>query len=99
MDPLREARTVIDETDRAMARLFRRRMEAVAQIAAWKKSRGLPIRDAEREESLRRQLNDALDAPELVPYYDAFLQGVLEISRAYQADLLGAEEADHDPQH
>ena len=47
---LTEARAAIGEADREMARLFVRRMEAVREIAAYKRERGLPILDAAQEE-------------------------------------------------
>ena len=49
MEVLTAQRAIINETDREMARLFEQRMEAVKQIALWKKEHGLPILDAGRE--------------------------------------------------
>ena len=42
MNELEEARKIINQTDEQMAELFARRMEAVRQIAAYKKEKGLP---------------------------------------------------------
>ena len=46
---LQESREVIKQVDEEMAKLFERRMEAVREIAAFKKERGLPIEDKEQE--------------------------------------------------
>lgn len=49
MDELQQARVEIDAVDQEMARLFERRMAACRQVAQYKKERGLPILDANRE--------------------------------------------------
>ena len=41
MDQLEQARGIINEVDKEMARLFVRRMEAVAMVAEYKKAHGL----------------------------------------------------------
>jgi chorismate mutase len=51
-DLLNEAREIINEVDREMALLFRRRMEAVKMVAEYKIERGLPVLDAKREEAV-----------------------------------------------
>lgn len=99
MDQLTKARRTIDEMDRQMALLFCRRMAAVRQIAAWKQAQGLPILDAEREEAILSANINALPETTLRGYYAAFLRNLMEISRAYQADLIScSEEAEHDSQ-
>ena len=71
-----------------MAQLFEKRMEMSEQVAAFKKARGLSIRDAERERELidrnRRHITD----PAVASYYVQFLRGVLDLSCAYQSRLL-----------
>ena len=49
-DELQSAREIINQADAEMAETFVRRMEAAAQIAAYKKDHGMPILDAAREE-------------------------------------------------
>ena len=48
-DSLKDARRIIDETDREIARLFEKRMEAVKTVAEYKKARGMLIFDPVRE--------------------------------------------------
>jgi chorismate mutase/prephenate dehydratase len=84
---LDEARVVIDEVDRAMADLFTRRMEAVAQVAAYKGERGLPIYDAGREAAVIER-NSVLVDEEIRPYYLRFMEATMKESRCYQQSLL-----------
>ena len=92
MDKLTEARTIINEADRAMAALFVRRMEAARMAAEYKQAHGLPILDADREREVLER-NAALVADEtLRPYYRAFLQHLMDLSKDYQRQLC-AEDA------
>lgn len=87
---LDEARTTIDDVDRQMAALFARRMEAVADVAAYKAEHGLPILDRAREvEVLER--NAALVDEALRPYYLRFVDAMMQESRRYQLQLLGED--------
>ena len=52
MDSLETARNAINEIDEKMAELFKQRMLAVRDIAAYKKERGMAIFDAEREKTV-----------------------------------------------
>ena len=83
---LSEARKAIDECDRAIARLFEKRMEAVGVIAEYKRSRELPIYDPEREAQVIEH-NAALVNPALRPYYTRFLENTMEVSRQFQHDF------------
>ena len=84
---LDEARRTIDEVDRQMAGLFGRRMQAVAQIAAYKAERGLPIRDEAREAAVVER-NSALVDYEVRSYYQRFLEKEIEESCRYQRRLV-----------
>ena len=53
MSELDKIRENINSIDEQMAQLFQERMEMSRQVAAFKKDRGLSIRDAERERELR----------------------------------------------
>ena len=52
MDLLNEAREIINEVDREMAKLFERRMRAAEMVAEYKKINGMPILDTIREEQV-----------------------------------------------
>lgn len=84
---LTEARAAIGEADREMARLFVRRMEAVREIAAYKRERGLPILDAAQEERVVRRNLEYIESEELRDLYVRFLRDTMRISREYQRRL------------
>ncbi|MBR6525809.1 MAG: chorismate mutase [Clostridia bacterium] len=89
---LEKARAIINEVDADMARLFEKRMEAAALVAAYKQDHHLPILDAKREEENIAR-NSALIADEtLRPYYEHFLRDVMKVSRMYQQRLMEEKE-------
>lgn len=88
-DRLDEARKIINETDRELVRLFEQRMNAVRDIAEYKKEYGLDIYDCEREKSLVKANLSELENKELSPYCEKFLKGTIKVSRDYQYELTG----------
>lgn len=88
MDLLEQARGIINEVDSEMAKLFVRRMEAAAMVAEYKKTHGLPVLDAIREEQVIRRGSARVEDDELRAYYVNFIRNNMELSRAYQHKLL-----------
>lgn len=88
MTDLEKARSVIDETDREMARLFCQRMDAVKTVAEYKSERGLPITDTSREQQILERNSTWIDNPDYRSYYVQFMQHNMALSRAYQHRLL-----------
>ncbi len=87
---LEELRARIDGIDAELIRLFSQRMDAAAEIAAYKKEHGLPVLDARRERDKLRQAEEL--APEELRDYTASLYALLfELSRGYQNRILGRE--------
>jgi len=93
MDQLSEARVQIDEIDAQMAALFEQRMQAVAQVAAYKARTGKPVFDAAREAAVIEKNTARLQDDALRPYYKAFLEEAMAVSRAYQRAALGRDAA------
>ena len=89
-DKLSIARKTIDETDKKMAELFRTRMEAVRLVAEYKKEKGLPIFDPEREELVIRKNSAYLEGadPEICDSYVKFLRETMAVSRRYQSRFI-----------
>lgn len=83
---LEVGRKEIEEIDRAMARLFHRRMEVSRIIGRYKKDRGLPVRDLHREEALLAK-NEREVPEEDREAYRAFFQEVLALSRTCQEEI------------
>ena len=88
MDQLQKARQEIDLVDQEMARLFERRMKAVAEVADHKKNHGLPIFDPDREDVVVRKNAERLENADLRPYYVEFLRDTMKASRHYQKKRL-----------
>ena len=90
IDKLSLARKTIDEADKKMAELFRERMEAVRLVAEYKKEKGLPIFDPEREEQVIRKNSAYLDGAdeEIRESYVKFLRETMAVSRHYQSRML-----------
>lgn len=84
MDAKEKARRIINETDAQIRELFCRRMEAVEDIAEYKKEHGLPIEDPEREASLLARNASEIENDVYREYYIRFQQHMMELSKAYQ---------------
>lgn len=84
MDKLLEARKIINEADKEMAKLFEKRMEAVKAIAEYKIERGLPIFDPSREAELIRSNLDNVENEDVKEYYVPFIKSTMDISKRYQ---------------
>ena len=93
MDLLERSRAQINEIDAQMAALFEQRMQAVAQVAAYKAETGKPIFDADREQQVIERNTARIADETLRPYYRAFVTEAMAVSRAYQRELLGRDTA------
>ena len=88
MNNLEKARLIINEVDKEMIELFKKRMEAAKLVAQYKKENNLPITDKEREMALISKNLELLNDEELVEYYLIFFNGVLHASKEYQKELI-----------
>ena len=93
MDRLRMLRARIDEIDGRMAELFAERMAAASEIAAWKKERGLPVRDSAREREILSRAGERIADPSLEKHYLALLECLMSESRAYQTERMAEDPA------
>ena len=59
---IQELRKQIDRMDSQMVELYRQRMETAAQIGAYKREKGLPVLDSERERELLNRVGDLAGA-------------------------------------
>lgn len=87
MNKLEEARIKINEADSQMAKIFEQRFWAVKDVLAYKKENNLAIFDEKREKEVIAR-NTGLVSEELQPYYQEYLQMLMDISKKYQNDLL-----------
>ncbi|MBR5429621.1 MAG: chorismate mutase [Firmicutes bacterium] len=88
MNDLEQARQTISDTDRQIAELFCRRMEAVRAVAAYKKERGLQILDEKQEKLVLERNSSYINDPEIRAYYRSFMQETMDLSRKYQHRLI-----------
>ena len=85
---LEKARNEINAIDKEMAKLFEKRMEVCARVAAYKRSVGLSIRDTERETELINRNREFINDPEINSYYIRFIRAVIDLSCAYQLRIM-----------
>ena len=88
MTDLKYIRKKITETDDKMAELFKERMALVEQVAQYKKEKGLPILDPEREAEILQRGSARIEDIDLRSYYVNFLKSTMELSRRYQSSIL-----------
>ncbi len=88
MDKLSQAREIINETDKEIARLFEKRMQAVKLVAEHKMEHGLPIFDVSREEMLIKKNSSFVEDEEIRGYYVNFQKNTMEISKRFQQKIL-----------
>ena len=84
MDSLEKIRNVINETDKEIAKLFCRRMNAVKEVALYKQKHGLKVFDAEREALLIEKNSQYIEDVELKSYYINFIKSTMaELIRSF----------------
>lgn len=89
---INKLREEINEIDREMVELFKKRMNVAASVAQYKKERGLPVLDAARERALLGRISD-MAGEELDGYARTLYHTMLDVSRAYQYTKLNSESA------
>ncbi len=88
MTDLEKARQIINDTDREMAQLFERRMDAVKMVAAYKKEHGVPVDDFGREEQIIKKNSQLIANEDYRSYYVSFLRSAIDLSKNMQHRLL-----------
>ncbi len=83
-----QLRDEINGLDEEICRLFVRRMNVALDIAKYKKENHLPVLDASRERAVLQKVSK-LTGETLEVYARTLYQTMLDVSRAYQSDLIG----------
>lgn len=83
-----EARKIISETDKEIARLFEIRMKAAVDVAEYKKQNGVPIEDLVRENHLIESNSALVKDDEIRSYYVSFLKNTMKLSKDYQHKII-----------
>lgn len=85
-------RARLDELDEELVALFTKRMDIAAEIAAYKKEKGLPVLDLRREREKLLAVTE--ESPERIRDYTPQLYSLLmQLSRSYQHRLIGTDTA------
>ena len=80
---LEQMREEINQIDRELVELFRRRMELSKSIGAYKQANQLPVQDPARERELLGRVAEQA-GEELSEYAQSVYQTILAVSRSYQ---------------
>lgn len=88
MNELEKNRQVIDEIDSEISKLFEQRMQAVGEIAEYKKRHGLPVFDKSREDALIKNNSQRISNSTLCEYYVKFIKDLIETSKKYQYRII-----------
>lgn len=87
---LEKARETIDRIDNELVKLFSERMEAVTEVAKYKKENNLPIFNGKREREVLDKVAKEVQ-PELALYAKVLYNTLFSVSRAYQTKNNGCE--------
>ena len=88
MSSISDYRGEIERIDQKLIALFEKRMTVSGKVAAWKKTRDLPVKDEKREAELYRKWKNMLHNPEFEPYLHTIFSSLMGVSCAYQQTLL-----------
>lgn len=80
---LNELRQEINDTDREIVELFKKRMAIATSVAEYKREHGLPVLDAARERALLEKISE-LAGEELGGYARTLYHTMMDVSKAYQ---------------
>jgi len=86
-DRLTELRETIDAIDEKLLRLFEQRMEVVSEVAAHKKTSGIPVLDRQREAEKLNAISQAAN-PKTEHYARILYNTLFDLSRSRQRSVL-----------
>lgn len=92
MVDLAESRKKIDEIDAQIVALFKERMDAATDVAAYKRSTGKKVFDPEREEQKIGVLRDMVEGEFNKTSIEDLFRQIMSISRKHQYQVLGPRE-------
>ena len=85
---LKELRKEIDAVDQELVALFERRMEISEKFAAFKKEKGIPVRDEAREKEKIRQVQDMTHTAFCRQHIEELYNLLISLSRKRQEELV-----------
>lgn len=88
MSELENRRQRINSIDAEMARLFEERMQVSREIAEYKRSHGLSVRDPAREAEMVSRNRGLVKEQAVEGYYVQFLRDIIDLSCDYQSQVM-----------
>lgn len=85
---IKELRKNIDSIDEKIINLFEERMEIVVEVAKYKKDNNFPIFNEDREKEVIDKNIRKLKNKNIDKYCEKFLQAMMDVSKAYQKQML-----------
>ncbi len=93
---IRESRAEIDALNRELVEKFCRRMDIAADVAAYKREKGLPVFDRTREREILADMAE-LAGDDYRYYAKIFFTVMMDLSKARQSSILAASHAEDHP--
>ncbi len=93
---LQKIREDIDRIDRSIVAGFEERMNVVLRVAEYKKSKGIPILDAEREKQVIAKNKALLQNKDYENALESVLEKMMSVSRNLQQKMLSELQFSHD---
>ena len=94
---IKDSRAEIDALNRELVEKFCRRMDVAADVAAYKRERGLPVYDRTREREILADMAD-LAGEDYRYYAKTFFTVMMDLSKARQSALLAEAHAEDHPE-
>ena len=91
MNELENLRERIDTIDKEMIALFEKRMDIVADIAAYKIKNNLPILNQNREDIVISKVKAIVKNKEYTDSAIEFIKDIMEISKKFQQNLISKQ--------
>lgn len=95
MKDLEMCRQEIDDIDQQMIALFEKRMMVAKDVVMYKMAHQLPIFQSSREKQVIEKNVNRIDHDDLKEYAKLYIQGMMNISKSYQASFIPFDQSLH----
>ena len=92
MNELENLREKIDAIDKEMIALFEKRMDIVADIAAYKIKNNLPILNQNREDIVISKVKSTVKNKDYTDSAIDFIKDIMEISKKFQQKIVSKQQ-------
>ena len=92
MNELENLREKIDSIDKEMIALFEKRMDIVANIAAYKIKNNLPVLNQNREDIVLSKVKSTVKNKDYADSAADLIKNIMEISKKFQQKLISKQQ-------